>query len=279
MQEKITLFDPQVFSDQQSQASLRDSVRVVKSQRDLARETMLKLWPMHDSKLSSFAKDFSTLLPPDDTGEDVVVRFIDYIGRVLNPEESRQMVAIEFGGPGSRLFGGFPEGFWSKTFGVCLLDHRSIERKIADKRACHTVVIGDMFEKSTYRKIDDMLGGQNVDCIISRMVGALDSMTDDTLVRAQLMRRWYHLLGEPGLMFVEYRNASRDKFISKNIIQKDVREQVMTEWVDFIQKNYADSLEVRLSSNSFSLIKKSGAPEALPLLPSFDPKLGVVDIQ
>jgi hypothetical protein len=102
------------------------------------------------------------------------------------------------------------------------------------------------------------------------MSGGLDGMTSDPAIWGKIARTWYGMLSQRGLLFVQYRFTTGEKWISDSEIQKDVREKLMKEWAAFIRDHYGDTIEIQLSDYDFRLLKKDGAPKELPLLPSFD---------
>lgn len=71
-------------------------------------------------------------------------------------------------------------------------------------------------------------------------------------------------------MLAQFRISSGGRWISETEVEKDIREKIMKEWVEFITKNYSDTLEIQLGEHEFRLLKKEGAPKELPILDSFD---------
>ena len=113
-------------------------------------------WYHYDSPLSHLAPTFYEVLPDEyrESFEKSIKEkeifnvsdfsdiFKKYIENTLKKENNEQLVALEFGGPGSNLFKGFTKGFFDKTMGVCLDDLRVSERKKTDTKSNHFVMIG-----------------------------------------------------------------------------------------------------------------------------------------
>src|SRR3989338_771967 len=112
-------------------------------------------WPVYDSSLSDFAETFTLVLPKDYGGSDPHRLGLDpaifrkYIENTLSQGQGEQkhgLTAVEFGGPGSKLFSGFSKGFFIKTAGVCLRDERDQRKKDNDVTNNHSVLEGDIMD-------------------------------------------------------------------------------------------------------------------------------------
>ena len=224
-------------------------------------------WIIEDEELEamamSFAASFASTLPPQYDYASNPFCFSEYIENTLEHEPREKLAAIEFGGPGSRLFAGFTPGFFSHTIGVCLKDNREASWKKWDAPRNHTVLEADMFERKTYQMIQKVIAEQPVGLIISRMEGAIGWLPDDPAILANLISRWYGLLRENGLLFVQYNSSTHMKAYDYG-----KRTAMVNRWIRFLQENYSDTIEVEGETSSFRIHKKKGAPEDLPLLPS-----------
>jgi len=260
---------------------LRESVGELKRMREKAGSLSHEHWPMYDEGLASFAKEFMSVTPCSEKAEyehdgvkifnqeQVARLFVDYIRTTLKSDSNHHLTALEIGGPGLKLFGEFPPHFFEKTFGVCLADTENpIDKEKNDTG--HEIITGDIFSNDTYKKIKNAVGRNGLDFIISRMAGGLDETTHNPIIWAKIAKKWYELLADGGLMFVQYRFATGDKWISNTEVAKDVREKMMKEWVRFIQDNYGEAIEIQLGENQLRLLKKKGAPDKLPVLEYFD---------
>lgn len=242
---------------------LRKSVARLQDARLKSVEESKYRWPLYDADAASFACDFRDVIPG---GRE---QFIPYIISVLEEGKSEQHAALELGGPGVRLFGDFPQSLFQRTMGVCLPDEANPVKE-NPQRPEHRILRGNLFDNELYRRIKKTLPEKGADLIISRMYGGLDKTPDDPAIWAKIGRLWYSLLSENGLMFVQFRVTSGGKWISSTEVQYDLKEKLMKDWVEFIQKKYAETLDIALSDYTFRLHKKTGAPATLPLLPSFD---------
>jgi hypothetical protein len=253
--------------------NLRQSVEELRKMREHAERESQEHWPIHDDDLSSFAADLVAVIPGSEQirfdREKRSRLFIEYIREVLKPEQNKHLVALELGGPGIKLFNGFPEDFFEYTLGVCLEDTKN-PLESENQNPKHEVIRGDLFRKNTYQKIEAATHDKGVDLIISRMFGGLEGMSRDPVLWARMGREWYRLLREGGLMLAQFRISSGGRWISETEVEKDIREKIMKEWVEFITKNYSDTLEIQLGEHEFRLLKKEGAPKELPILDSFD---------
>lgn len=110
-------------------------------------------------------------------------------------------IGIEFGGIGSALFAGFTEGFFARSLGVTLTD-TSRGSNIHSPKG-HEMLFGDLRDEATEGNVDQWLQSQKADLIVERMLGALKHMPKDPYYIARFISKWYSLLSETGLMFVE----------------------------------------------------------------------------
>ena len=124
-------------------------------------------WGHYDSPLEDFAVDFVACLPKkywkqkksreydiDATRKEYGEMFRSYIEDVLKNKE-KKLFAVEFGGPGSKLFQGFSKDFFTKTIGVCLKDIRKKNQKTTDVTNNNDVIEGDILhsDNELYDKI------------------------------------------------------------------------------------------------------------------------------
>jgi hypothetical protein len=111
----------------------------------------------YESRGQPFASSFEHVLPPHYRSS-----LRKYIEQTLQKVKGKA-VGVEFGGIGSNLSSGFTAGFFIKSIGVTLVDHRDpdeldfIQRR--DKKINHQLLEGDIFSTDTYRFLDNLLGG------------------------------------------------------------------------------------------------------------------------
>lgn len=212
---------------------------------DREKEIGKKTWVTYDSSLIDMSRHFNNVLPQEQHESNK--GFKDYIEDYLGNKKGLA-TAVELGGPGSKLFSGFDEGFFAKTIGITLADLRSQKEKGVDTERHHEVLVGDIFSPMKYQECKNSLGG-GADLIIERMLGGLTANPKSTLLYGKILDRWYQLLNENGLMFIRSPEALIpyiDK-LSQNITN-----------------NFSDKLEIDTHKECFRLIKLPGAPKNLP---------------
>jgi hypothetical protein len=212
-------------------------------------------WPLYDSTLENFGTQLSPTLPKDYQPKKINEggkRFEAYVKSILSPEKKGDLYAIEFGGPGSKLFQDF-NGFFSKTVGVCLEDIRSTLDVMLDKLNNHFVLEGDIMDvtnDTTLTRVTKQLDGHKADLIISRMAGPLNSIKKHPAILDRIIRNWYRMLNENGLMFVQVANHY-DKI------------PFLKDWVERV-KNSCPEIDLQEENKVIRLHKRKGAPEELP---------------
>lgn len=249
---------------------------------------------IYDSTLHNIGSSFSKVLPENyiahvnnnNNGakiEDFGEAFKKYIEDTLSKKESGNRTAIEFGGPGSKLFSGFSNGFFSKTVGVCLEDLRPVYKKMSDSERGHSVVVADILEtndKEKFTEIENSLGNRKVDLIVSRLMGPLNSekkiqgaiiLKRNPAVLDRVIRKWYSMLNDGGLLFAQFEYFDEhDPYIEKKreseLNQPPIMEieENVKNWINEINKRFSDKIEIQLGRGIIRLHKKPGAPEELP---------------
>jgi|GEM_PF-3028228 len=205
----------------------------------------------------SFEGTFRNILPDE---EKDLKRFIEATLR----NKAGKAVGIEFGGPGSELFAGFSEGFFKKTFGIALNDARDLMRpdpRPRDAERKHTVIEGNMFSPEVYVELTKKLSGDGVDVILERMFGGLETVPREPLIIAETLQRWYGLLNEGGMLFVQ---VPREFARFARAWDKEVLSKVPT-----IQIKRSEQIDRASLAFPIYLRKLRNAPTVLPLL---DPK-------
>lgn len=221
-----------------------------------------KPWTTYDSHLypgtdSSFHDTFADFLPKGEQS------FHGYIERLLVRKRGAA-IGIEFGGPGSNLFGDFSQGFFCQTLGVTLADLRTDSVKERDSECHHKVITGNMFSSGTQQKIAEWLSEKKADVIFERMSAGLNLVPQDPRFLSEIAAEWYTMLAEGGVMFVQI---------------PSILVPVMEEWRDFVERNYPGQIQIEqrlrlvhpvlginASDGVMRLNKQMGAPLSLPLL-------------
>jgi len=226
-------------------------------------------WGTYDSALKDFGVVFYRVLPKDfvnplkkkkleteyDTPDDPEI-FEEYIEQTLSKEKKQDLTAVEFGGPGSNLFSGFRKNFFKKTAGVCLKDIRPEDQKETDKKNKHSVIVGDIMDpinKETLTKVTQTLGAKKIDLIISKMEGPLDYIYKNPAILDRIIRNWYNMLNENGLMFIQFQTLLKNLPDDKPLVEK---------WAKAIKDRFPE-VDIQVSKEAIRLHKKAGAPESL----------------
>lgn len=218
------------------------------SANHLSRGTFKHLDSPAEWHKASFGNSFRELIPTD-------TDFVAYIeGELRN--RNGEALGIEFGGMGNELFKGFKKGLFKRTYAVGLLDHRTSYSE-RTKPDTHQFILGDIFDRKTYNELPD----EKFDLIIERMLGGMETVPEDYTFVSRLLNRWYRMLNENGMMFVQV------PIVFNNL---------MVKWAQLINTDFKDRIifkgkvgeydnEVNNCSTLF-IQKKAGAPDDLPLL-------------
>lgn len=228
-------------------------------------------WRYHDSNLENMAEDFIFALPEDFIKKEFASfskreftsfswgsAFKKYIEKTLlreNTREKPKLTAVEFGGPGSRLFEGFTPQFFSRTVGICLEDIRSTEVRKRDEARHHMVIESDVMEvqnDNLLYRIKNKLASNKTDLIISRMRGPLFNIDRNGAILDRIIRNWYVFLNENGLIFAEFSPG----------FEKDINE-IVEKWAKVIKKRFPE-IDIQVYEDVLRLHKKLGSPETLP---------------
>ncbi|MBI3305677.1 hypothetical protein HYZ82_00915 [Candidatus Nomurabacteria bacterium] len=221
-------------------------------------------WLTYDAPISgvsekfdtSFGSTFFVCLPKEykkytKENEEDDKKFKEYIEKTL----LKGGTAVEFGGPGSKLFRGFSDNFFRKTVGVCLNDIRDTDTEKKDKINNHSVLTGNILDVQNNKlleKVTKTLDTNKVDLIISRMMGPLDFINKNLAILDRIIRNWYNLLNVNGLMFIQF-NLHQDLRI-QDLIEK---------WSTAIKAKFPE-IDIQVGNNVLRLHKKKDSPGELP---------------
>lgn len=207
---------------------------------------------------ASFADTFGPILP------EGVESMREYIEGMLS-EKKGHAIGIEFGGIGSALFSDFTPGFFEKSLGVTLVDHRQEFKPdptfARDERIHHTVHESDIFSPRLTAYLDTWLGGRKVDFVIERMAKGLEFVPEEPLVLAKKLQEWWSMLEVGGIMMVQVP------------VQLN---SVFEQWAEMVRHAHSTVLDLEYSlgtndglpgnSSVLRVRKLPGAPEMLPVL-------------
>lgn len=244
----------------------RELAEKKKHDDEKVRQGVSEQWRIYDHPTSSFAGSFEEVTPGSGSRkEDSDEKFVHYIRRTLE-REGKDLYAIELGGPASYLFSDFPPEMFKKTVGVVLADDRREQAvRDSDAEANHQVVEGNIFDRNLYQRISQETGIQKFDLIISRMLKGLRDVPRSIGMFAFVLRRWYSMLNENGLMFIQFREFSEGVMDEKvKQIVTDPIEDIIQDWIQKLQRAYP-AIEIQMYKNAMRIHKKEGAPKELPI--------------
>lgn len=244
---------------------VRKNEQEITSFQEAGRTKLLEEYSWLDSPLDRPNPDYFPGKPFLDSFKPVlpesVVSLKDYIETTLRKRKCKA-IGIEFGGIGLDFFSGFTDGFFKRTIGVTLMDHRAKDIQSLGRRRLptHRVLEGDIFSADTYLSLDTKLGGKKVDLIVERMARGLELVPVEPYTVSKILQIWYSLLREGGVMFVQTPVAFNN---------------LLEVWATKIHEGFKDVLEIQhkngknddsIFCSSFRLNKLPGAPDELPLL-------------
>jgi len=228
-----------------------------------------KEWLFYDSSLESFGITFASSLPIKNkeikekeypAGEV----FIKYIEDTLSQGKEKSLTAVEFGGPGSNLFSDFTRGFFRQTIGVCLKDIRNKNQEERDTKNNHFVVEGDILDVRSDKMLSEIIkkfGANKTDLIISRMIAPLHHIDMNPAILDRIIRNWYNILNENGLMFIQFTTNVRQHW---NLISNTQTEILIEKWSMAIRERFPEIDVQTANMGIMRLHKKTGAPKNLP---------------
>lgn len=241
-------------------------------------------WRHYNSSLFKIGSSFYKTLPKEylenydeknfSSVEDRGLLFKKYIENTLSKNKDTPRTAIEFGGPGSKLFSGFTDGFFKRTVGICLDDARPAYRMYDDNINGHDVIVGDIMDvnnKDLFNKINNTLKTNKVDLIISRMQGPLTKLRKNPVLLDHIIRKWYSLLNKNGMLFAQFEYfPEHDPNIEKIRDAKyfppprEASEEHAEQWIKFVKQKFQDQIEIQLGRGVIRILKKDNAPDELP---------------
>jgi hypothetical protein len=227
--------------------------------KEILKDSHENNYSIYDSHLDSFTKDFFNTLPESkkSVNKNHEIIFGNYIENTL--QKKGDLTAIEFGGPGTNLFWDLVPIF-KRTISVCLNDIRPEKEKKIDNAINHSVIEGDIMDVRSGKllnNIKEKLGTNKTDLIISRMAGPLNYINKNGAILDRLIRNWYNLLNENGLMFIQF-NFKENLHIPNTDLQI-----LIEKWAIAIKKLFPE-IDIQVEKNALRLHKRKGAPEDLP---------------
>ncbi|MEK9153958.1 MAG: hypothetical protein AAB798_00635 [Patescibacteria group bacterium] len=216
----------------------------------------------YQNQFGSLYESLGQLLPSNEKSLQ------QYIENALMDKKGKA-IGIELGGIGSTLFSEFTPGFFEKSIGITLTDHRQKKWfdfdkiKKRDQSINHTVMIGDVLDRNTLRPIAEWLDGDKVDLIIERMAVGLNLIPAEPYLLADVIQSWYRLLSDGGLMLIQVPVALNPILDAwGRMLQKKCRDTLE------VQYNLGDRDETLFHASAIRILKLHNAPLELPLLDS-----------
>jgi hypothetical protein len=229
------------------------------------------MWTIYDESLYHFEETLFPALPSSYQELPPGQKLRKYIEDWLSQSPNREhLVALELGGPGSKLFRGFSRQFFQKTIGVCLVDMRNENSKSEDEINNHLVIAGDLLSfknsKNVYREIKEAAYNRKVDLIISRTEGGVGRVEKPPVLLDRIIREWYALLREGGIMFIQYEQGRRIRGMDKTNNLDDM----IKKWVGQLSSIQSEiEIQVDTYSNVIRLYRRIGSPDELPKVTEF----------
>ena len=241
-------------------------------------------WRHYNTPLVNFGSSFSNVLPEEyiTPAENKIISGIEFYGEAfkryvedtLSKSKNPDRYAIEFGGPGSRLFRGFTKGFFIKTVGVCLDDARHEDWETDDIVNNHAVMEGDILhpkQNDLYHKINKFFKKKKADLIVSRMMKPAEEIEKHPVILDKVIREWYGLLNDNGLLFAQFdyfleHNPSMYRRLEGEIFPEPGRqsERDVEAWAKKIRERFPNELDIQVDRGIIRIHKKAGAPAELP---------------
>ncbi|NTV44515.1 MAG: hypothetical protein HGA67_02340 [Candidatus Yonathbacteria bacterium] len=239
--------------------NLRESIIKVRqeTEQNLEKEKE-EDWPIQDSGLlsgeeHSYNSTFENLYPPEFSD------LRDYIETKLSDRRGNA-IGIDIGGIGSKLFTEFSFNFFKKSAGITLVDKRNPQEINRDSEIRHKVLEADIFSNQGRNKLKHWLGEDNIDVIFEKMHGALLNYPDDPTFLITIFNRWYKLLGDKGLMFIQTPSLREDTLE----LARKFLDEIKNGKIGGITVNYEVKAPNKFGSRIHLVLEKNiNAPESL----------------
>ena len=218
-------------------------------------------WKYYDSRLEKFDDRFGEVLPNGFTSISGYVEefYLDKKG---------DMVGMELGGPGIKLFHELSPDYFKKTVGVTLV----IPEKSNTVSENHTILKADVFHKAYdndlglpgFQEVENFTRENGkVDILIENMIGG--NVGDNPDLFMMYLLRWYKLLNEEATMFISSQPMSlRNRILCHSKINLFLGR--LKESIDFQFESHIDMDYFLPTAQTLRLRKLKGAPDNLDML-------------
>lgn len=229
--------------------------------RNKEKRTVEKQWIVYDSGFENMSVNFNTVLPKDYNSAGAYLR--SELGK-----KQGNAIALEVGGPGSRLFRDINKlgksKLLKKSIGITLLDKRSGFGRMEDFANNHEIVEGDLADKGAIEKIRESLEGEKADLIIERMEAGTQHLPKDLRMLGEVLKEYYSLVAENGIMFLEIPKYN----VKRKQPKFEIPIKKIRSWITELQQRYGNTFIQISPKDDYAIIriqKVQGAPEELPL--------------
>jgi hypothetical protein len=137
-----------------------------------------------------------------------------------------------------------------------LKDIRDETQKKAEEETGHFVIEGNILDVKSnivFDNIREKIETDKTDLIISRLGRPLEFIDKNTAILDRIIRNWYEMLNQNGLLFVEFQFRS----------VPDLKNQVES-WINIVRAKFPE-IDITVGvSGTLRLHKGKGAPDKLP---------------
>jgi hypothetical protein len=211
-------------------------------------------WGIYNQSIIGFGENFIWCVPEEYRGLGRGEGLKKYIQDTLVVDKAKgPITGVEFGGPGENLFASFNSGFFDKTLGVTL-----VNPGIPTIKSNHEILEADILnirDRELYNKLRSILGVEKVNLIISRMIGPLNDINLNPVIMDVILRNWYKMLAENGLMFVQFGFANTEGERYKEVEKWVKAVKARYPGIDIVLEPYEEAIRIH---------KKAGSPDELP---------------
>lgn len=272
---KDTLENAKAVADERRQVELdrREALRAIREGIEVG--SIPQSWEIKDSSLddlgdkNSYEETFRKVVPPG------FKNLRSYVETVL-ADRRGHAVGIDLGGPGRRVFSrrnwfrGFRRGFFERSLGLTLVDHRSEIEKLEDTMVGHDILEGNLLNPESGKIIERWLSGRKADVIFERLAGGLayEGTPADPYLILDRVQSWYSMLAPNGLMFLQVPEVMRPLMpgIVERISQIPTLQIMYDPRISRRSQNSARPDQVDHVHHAMSVRKFPGAPESVQLL-------------
>lgn len=190
------------FEEEGLKKSIKDTLAQTFTQTETEREQrgaycIGRHYEYYNSPLQSYSTTFAETLSGRNLDDYLLATYENKKG---------ELVGMELGGTGTKLFSEMPEGLFRKSVGICLASPKESNQGSNN----HEVIEADMFSRmpahhnlQNYTAIEKWIRENGKpDFIIERAVKPMEQISEDYAIL--LLKRWYKLLAPEGTIFIDF---------------------------------------------------------------------------